>query len=62
MRWLAVIMLAAALAIGACALLDDGPPENECEIDADCFRAQGEVCNDDTNMCEPQMDAGVDAP
>ena len=62
MRWLAVVVLVAASAIGACALLDDDVPENECEIDSDCFRAQGEVCNSETNMCEPRMDAGVDAP
>jgi hypothetical protein len=48
--------------VGACALFDDGPPENECETSMDCFRAQGEVCNPETKMCEPRMDAGVDAP
>jgi hypothetical protein len=48
----------AAGAIGACALLDDPPPENRCSGDADCFRAQGEACNLDAGVCELRGDAG----
>jgi hypothetical protein len=48
----------AAMPVAACALLDDPPPENTCKTDADCFRAQGEVCNPDKKICEPGVDAG----
>lgn len=63
--------IAVALAIGAvvaaggaCTLLDDDPPDDSCRDSADCFRAQGEVCNPSTKRCEIKvfMDAGVDAP
>ena len=59
-RWLLVLALASA-AIGACTLLDEDPPDDSCEIDTDCFRAQGERCNQETHRCEVRvMDAGVD--
>lgn len=59
-RWLVVIALAAA---GACTLFDDGPPDDSCTNDEDCFRAQGEVCNVQKHRCEVRMtDAGVDTP
>jgi hypothetical protein len=60
----AAVLLALAIgaAIGACNLLDDDPPTNTCSADTDCFRAQGEVCNKQTHVCEPKSDAGVDAP
>lgn len=57
-RWLVV----AALAGGACTLFDDDPPKNTCKTDDDCFRAQGEVCNQQKHVCEPRGDAGIDAP
>jgi hypothetical protein len=53
-RWLFIL----AILLGACALFSDGPPENVCEDDEDCFRAQGEVCNGETHRCEPGPDAG----
>jgi len=51
-------------AIGACTLLDDPPPDDSCRVDDDCFRAQGELCNQTKKRCEMRvfMDAGVDAP
>lgn len=55
-RWLVVV------ALTSCTLLDDDPPKNTCKVDADCFRAQGEVCNQATHVCQPKADAGVDAP
>lgn len=55
---LAAVVALAGGAIGACALLDDPPPENRCTGDADCFRAQGESCNVDAGICELRGDAG----
>ena len=61
-RWLIVIGLAVS-AIGACTLFDEDPPDDSCVTDTDCFRAQGEVCNQQTHRCELRMtDAGVDTP
>ena len=58
-RWLLLIALAAA---GACTLFDEEPPGDSCTTDTDCFRAQGEVCNQQTKRCELRTyrDAGVD--
>lgn len=62
-RWLLVLALAAFGGAGACTLFDEELPDDSCERDNDCFRAQGEVCNLDTKRCEPPMtDAGVDTP
>jgi len=55
------LVLAALLAIGACTLLDSEPPDDSCSADTDCFRAQGESCNQSTHRCEVR-DGGVDAP
>lgn len=66
-RLLAPIALLTGLAGAGCALFSEGPPDNFCRGDADCFRAQGEVCNLDTKQCElgdggvPVPDAAVDA-
>jgi hypothetical protein len=60
-----VLGLAMCTAAG-CALFSEGPPENFCRADGDCFQAQGEVCNLDTKQCEPgdgiPPDAASDAP
>ena len=61
-RWLVVISLAVAAVTGACTLFDEDPPDDSCATDTDCFRAQGEVCNQMTHQCEVKPDAGVDAP
>ena len=58
MRWLTA-SLALAFAVGACTFFAEGPPENVCVSDGDCFRAQGEICNTEENRCEPAPDAGV---
>ena len=58
-RWLAVLALAAA---GACTLFDEDPPASTCSTDQDCFRAQGEHCNQTKHVCEVTADAGVDTP
>jgi hypothetical protein len=61
-KWPAFATLVAALLAGlggACALLDDDPPKNECETSMDCFRAQGEGCNPETHECELHLDAGI---
>ena len=55
MRWLLLF------ALSACTLFDDDPPKNTCKSDSDCFRAQGEACNQQKHVCEPR-DAGIDAP
>ncbi|MBV8756592.1 MAG: hypothetical protein JO257_04940 [Deltaproteobacteria bacterium] len=57
-----LLALVAAATVGACTLLDDDPPTNTCKSNSDCFRAQGETCNQTTHTCEQIMDAGVDAP
>jgi hypothetical protein len=61
-----LIATAVALALGAagasCTLFDEEPPDDSCDVDTDCFRAQGEICNVDTHRCEVRADAGVDAP
>jgi hypothetical protein len=60
-RALVAIALAAAVAIGACTLLDDDPPTNTCKVDNDCFRTQ-ETCSPQSHTCVPKADAGIDAP
>ena len=59
---LLVAALLAAATFGACTLFDDDPPANTCKSDQDCFRAQGEACNQTKHVCELKADAGVDAP
>jgi hypothetical protein len=53
--------LLAACAISACTLFDEDPPPSTCSNDQDCFRAQGEKCNQTKHVCEVQPDAGTDA-
>jgi hypothetical protein len=62
---LVVIMILAVTAIGACTLFEDGPPDNTCTVDQDCFRAQGEHCDQGSHTCivvDAGVDAGVDTP
>ena len=63
-RWLLVFAFASAVAGAACTLFDDDPPDDSCMANADCFQAQGEVCDMGTHKCvqKPMADAGVDAP
>jgi hypothetical protein len=57
-RWTLLVALAVA---GACTLFDEDLPSDACTTDTDCFRAQGEVCNQQTKTCEMRAaDAGVD--
>jgi hypothetical protein len=56
------ISLVLGLGVASCTLFDEDPPDGSCEVDTDCFRAQGEVCNQMTHECEVRADAGVDAP
>lgn len=64
----AVLMgFAISLAVAACAAFDGDTPDRSCRTDDDCFRAQGERCNQETRRCycfNPtfgcvQEDAGV---
>lgn len=56
-----------SLAVAACAAFDGDPPDRSCRTDMDCFRAQGELCDQDRKRCycsNPafgcvQEDAGV---
>lgn len=67
---LVIVFALFAACIASCALWAEGPPENTCRGDADCFQAQGERCNLETKRCEPgdasvpdaALDAAVDAP
>ena len=59
-------IVALVLLAGACSLLSEGPPENVCNVDADCFRAQGEICDLESHRCIPgdggvAVDAAIDA-
>ncbi len=63
---LALVSLGIALhaLLTSCALFAEGPPENVCRTDEDCFRAQGETCDLEAKSCIPgevPPDAGVDA-
>ena len=57
----------ALIPFGACAAFDGDPPDRSCRTDNDCFRAQGELCDQDRRRCycsNPafgcvQEDAGV---
>ena len=60
-KWLIAIAACVALA-ASCTLFDEEPPDDSCASDTDCFRAQGETCNQQTKRCEVRGDAGVDAP
>jgi len=59
-RWLRAA-LAAALVVagvgGGCALFVEEPPDRSCDSDAQCFRAQGEVCDLAKKQCVKQSSA-----
>jgi hypothetical protein len=55
------VLFALALTLSGCTLFDDGPPKNTCTTDTDCFRAQGEHCDQQKHECVAPADAGVDA-
>jgi len=51
------------LAVGACTWFDADPPSNTCKTSQECFRAQGEVCDQARHVCVVTPDGGVvDAP
>lgn len=52
------VLLLGLIQQGGCSLFHDDYPDDRCDRDSDCFEAQGEVCNLDTNRCEA---GGVDA-
>jgi len=59
-----VMLLAmACLTLSACSLFREPLPDASCRNDRDCFRSQGEVCNQELHRCEPAIDAAppVDA-
>jgi hypothetical protein len=64
-----LLSLALVGSFGACAAFDGDAPDRSCRTDEDCFRAQGELCNQDRRQCycsNPafgcvQEDAGVTA-
>lgn len=56
MRRLALALLFAA----GCSWLHDDYPDRTCEVNTDCFRAQGEVCDQDAGVCVAGPDGGPD--
>jgi len=56
----AALIAALALALAGCTLGDDRVTRS-CDRSSDCFQAQGEICNLDTNQCEQRPDAGSPA-
>jgi hypothetical protein len=61
-KWALLVALAI---VGACTLFDEELPGESCTTDTDCFRAQGEICNQQTKTCEMRPDAAIvpiDAP
>ena len=55
------LLLVIAAAFAACTLLDDDPPRNTCTMDTDCYRAQGEHCDQQKHVCvSTPRDAGAD--
>lgn len=61
------LALVGGSANGGCAAFDGDPPDKSCRTDNDCFRAQGEMCDQMRRQCicvNPafgciQEDAGV---
>jgi hypothetical protein len=55
-------LVAAALLVGGCTLFSASYPDDYCDENADCFRAQGEVCDLEQNRCVPGVDAAPPPP
>src|SRR5690606_7357284 len=53
-----ILCVAALLAPSGCAVFHADCPARACSASADCFTAQGEVCNTATRTCEAGPDAG----
>ena len=51
-----------ALLLCGCPLTHGDYPGRACATSDDCFKGQGEVCNQTTRQCEIAVDAGVDRP
>jgi hypothetical protein len=45
------LLVLLALGLAGCTLFEDDPPDRTCDSNADCFEAQGEVCDVDTGEC-----------
>lgn len=65
------LVFTAALMLPACFWSHDDYPGRACQDNSDCFQAQGEVCDLQTNTCVqagepdamlPPVDGPVDAP
>ena len=64
MRSLRATAAAAALALvaGGCSWFHEDYPDTACSSNADCFRAQGEICDLATNTCIIASDAAPVPP
>jgi hypothetical protein len=57
------VAVAAAAGLAGCALFGDAYPDRSCKRDSDCFRAQGEVCDETSSTCIVAVfDAAVPVP
>lgn len=54
------LAIAMTLLLGACAVSEDRP-DLSCKADADCFQAQGEICDTVKHECVAQTPGGPDA-
>ncbi len=45
------LLVAALVAVSGCAWFDGDPPDRSCRTDNDCFRAQGERCDQTARVC-----------
>jgi hypothetical protein len=52
--------LVALLLLGGCSWLHDDYPDRTCRVNTDCFRAQGEVCDQEARVCVAGPDAAPD--
>jgi len=58
MRCLILVTLVLGVVSSGCSLFREDFPSHDCQDNLDCFRAQGEVCNLETQQCEIPADAG----